>query len=63
MKIIYAVLSLLILVASPSFMQNSIFQTPNNQLDIRKEAKNRSPKPRKNHRGSGRLHINQMNNS
>ncbi|AFY58117.1 hypothetical protein Riv7116_5751 [Rivularia sp. PCC 7116] len=58
MKIIYTVLSLLILVASPSFIQNSIFQTPKNQLNIRQEAKTRSPKPRKNHRGSGRLYIN-----
>ncbi len=63
MKTIYGVLSLLILVASPSFIQYSIFQTPKNQLNIHQEAKNRSPKPRKNHRGSGRLYINQTINS
>ncbi len=58
MKILYLIMPLLILVASPSFAQNSISQSKN-KFNICKEAQKNYPRRRKKHRGSGRrcLHI------
>lgn len=53
MKILYAYLTLWTLVASPSFVQNSVFQAEN-QFDTYKQARNNSSAGRKGHRGSGR---------
>lgn len=53
MKILYFILPLLILVASPSLAQNSIFQS-NNQLDTYKQVLKKYPRRQKEHRGSGR---------
>ncbi len=53
MKILYFALPLWILVASPSFVQNSTPQA-SNQFDREQLQQNKPPKPRKDHRGSGR---------
>ncbi|MCJ8282523.1 MAG: hypothetical protein MJK14_22535 [Rivularia sp. ALOHA_DT_140] len=57
MKILYLVLPLWVLVASSSFVQNSIFQTQNKQSNIHEKLQNRPPRRRKQHRGSGRRYY------
>jgi hypothetical protein len=61
MKILYCILPLLISVASPSFAQNSIFQS-NNRLDTYKQVLKRNPERQNDHRGSGRRSYNTGNN-
>ncbi|MGB3652284.1 MAG: hypothetical protein WBA41_13865 [Rivularia sp. (in: cyanobacteria)] len=63
MKILYFVLPLWILVASPSFVQNSQ-QIASNQFDLRQQLQqHKSPKRGKDHRGSGRRHNSFIDNS
>ncbi len=57
MKILYLILPLWILIALPSFGQNFIPQTSNHFI-THKQAQHRSPKERKDHRGSGRRQNN-----
>ncbi|MEB3215716.1 MAG: hypothetical protein VKN72_05565 [Nostocales cyanobacterium 94392] len=53
MKKIYLLLPLWILIALPLFAQNFTSQA-NNQFNINKQTEDKPPKPRKDHRGSGR---------
>ena len=62
MKILYFALPLWILVASPSFVQNSTPQA-SNQFDREQLQHNKPPKPRKDHRGSGRRRNSSIGNS
>ncbi|MGB3759674.1 MAG: hypothetical protein WBA07_25440 [Rivularia sp. (in: cyanobacteria)] len=63
MKILYFVAPLWILVASPSFVQNSKPQA-SNQFDLREQLQQpKSSRGRKNHRGSGRRHNSFTSNS
>jgi hypothetical protein len=59
MKILYFVFPLWILIALPSFAQNFIPQI-SNQFNVHKQAQHRSPKRRKDHRGSGRRYNNDI---
>ncbi|MDY6898155.1 MAG: hypothetical protein SWZ49_08750 [Cyanobacteriota bacterium] len=61
MKILYCILPLLISVASPSFVQNSIFPVNTNQFNNHEQAQSKSRRRRKPHRGSGRRHLGKIN--
>lgn len=65
MNILYLISPLLISVASPSFTQNSIFQS-NNQFVAYKQTLNKysntNPRRQKDHRGSGRRSYYMDNN-